>query len=138
MPCPPDFYSGGRENDRYWHNWLGNLSYIVPSYFRPSSRGDLVWILQQAETQGKKVKAVGSGWSFEDCAVSEDWVVDIERLNNTITFLTHPATGPTFLTGPWAARQFGASTESSIMSKPESAAPFRHSAIASILLVVRM
>ncbi len=63
MPCPPDFYSGGRDNDRYWHNWLGNLSYIVPSYFQPSSRGDLVWILQQAETQDKKVKAVGHAGS---------------------------------------------------------------------------
>ena len=72
MPCPSTVYGGGRDNDRHWHNWLGNISYLVPGYFQPSSRQDLVWILQQAETQGKKLEAVGSGWSFEDCAVSED------------------------------------------------------------------
>ena len=111
MPCPSTVYRGGRETGRQWHNWLGNISYVVPSYFQPSSRQELVWILQQAEAERAKVKAVGSGWSFEDCAVSEDWVVDIARLNNTITFLTHPATGPTFLTAAWAARQFGAANE---------------------------
>jgi len=111
MPCPSDAYEGSPDNDRYWHNWLGNISYFVPSYFQPASRRDLVWILQQAEAQNVRVKAVGRGWSFEDCAVSQDWVVDIGRLANTIFFLTHPATGPTLLSPTWAARQFGPSNE---------------------------
>jgi hypothetical protein len=111
MPCPSDAYGGGRAEDRFWHNWLRNISYFVPSYFEPASRQDLVWILQQAEAQHKRVKAVGRGWSFEDCAVSEDWVIDLGRLQNTITFLTHPATGPALLSPAWAQRQFGPSTE---------------------------
>lgn len=77
MPCPPELYNGRRDNNRYWQNWLRNISYVVPSYFEPSTRPDLVWILHQAELEGRKVKAVGRGWSFEDCAVSQDWVVDI-------------------------------------------------------------
>ena len=111
MPCPADFYNGSREDNRHWQNWLQNVSYFVPSYFQPSNRPDLVWILQQAEAEGKKVKAVGRGWSFEDCATAEDWVVDIARLNNTITFLTNLASGQVLLTPAWQDRQFGASTE---------------------------
>ncbi|TAH51631.1 MAG: FAD-binding protein [Chloroflexota bacterium] len=111
MPCPAELYNGRRDNNRHWQNWLGNISYLVPSYFQPSTLPDLVWILQQAELEGRKVKAVGRGWSFEDCAVSDDWVVDICQLNNTITFLTDPATGPAILAPGWRARQTGASTE---------------------------
>ena len=98
MPCPPSSYGGGGPVSRPWHNWLGNIAYTVPSYFEPNSRADLVWILHRAEAEGKKVKAVGSGWSFEDCAVSEDWVVDLKKLNKTVTFLTDQASGRRFLT----------------------------------------
>lgn len=111
MPCPAEIYSGTRENDRPWRNWLGNVNYVVPGYFRPSNLRDLVWILAQAQAEGRKVKAVGRGWSFEDCAVSEDWVVDVGALDNTIPFLTDPATGSAILAPQWRERQFGASSE---------------------------
>jgi hypothetical protein len=111
MPCPPIAYSGGGPANRTWHNWLGNIAYTVPSYFEPSTKADLIWILHRAEIEAKKLKAVGSGWSFEDCAVSEDWVVDLKNLNRTLTFLTNSRTGGRFLTPTWANRQFGASTE---------------------------
>lgn len=109
MPCPSQSYGGAAEVDRPWRNWLGNISYRVPRYFEPSTRQDLVWILKEAELAGKRVKAVGSGWSFEDCAVSEDWVVDLRALNRTIGFLTDAPASPPLLAEAWRDRQFGAS-----------------------------
>jgi hypothetical protein len=112
MSCLDDYpYAGSCEDNRDWHNWLGNVRYTVPRYFVAATHQDLVSILQAAEAQGKKVKAVGSGWSFEDCAASEDWVVDIAELNKKIIFLTEEATGPVILTPEWRDRQFGASGE---------------------------
>lgn len=111
MPCPPEWCRGGRQDNRHWQNWLQNISYVVPSYWQPSTRQELVSILRDAEAQGRKVKAVGRGWSFEDCAVSEDWVVDLCGLCSTIIFLTDPATVPPILTPAWRDRHFGAAPE---------------------------
>jgi FAD/FMN-containing dehydrogenase len=113
MPClPQDYgYMGSCKDNVDWHNWLGNVRYVVPRYFVPATRQDLVSILQEAEAQGKKVKAVGRGWSYEDCAASKDWVVDIALLENKITFLTDEATGAAILTPAWYERQFRASRE---------------------------
>lgn len=108
MP-PPTPDSGGAPVPRFWHNWLRNIAYTVPGYFEPTTKAELVGILRRAEAEGKKVKAVGSGWSFEDCAVSEDWVVDIKCLNRAISDLTNDP--GTVLTAAWANRQIDPSAD---------------------------
>ncbi len=87
MPCSNPDYTGSRTDSRPWENFVRTITYNVPSYFEPDTLENLVWILQKAEEEGKAVKAVGSGWSIEDIAVSEEWVVDIGQLNNRITNL---------------------------------------------------
>ena len=112
MPCLENYpYTGTCKDNVEWHNWLGNIKYVVPKYFVPATRQDLVSILQAAEAQGKKVKAYGSGWSYEDCAASEDWLVDIWELHDKVNFLTDEGTGRAILTPTWRDRQFGASAE---------------------------
>lgn len=87
MPCSNPEYTGSRNDSRPWENFVRTINYNVPSYFEPDTLENLVWILEKAEEDGKAVKAVGSGWSIEDIAVSQEWVVDINQLSNRITTL---------------------------------------------------
>jgi FAD/FMN-containing dehydrogenase len=46
---------------------------------------DLITIVQEAEGLGKRVRAVGSSWSFTDIAVTGDYLVETKQLNNVLT-----------------------------------------------------
>ena len=72
------------EVNQPWSNWSREQSYIVDRIWRPATLDELVWVVAQAEIEGMRLKAVGSGWSFEDIAVSTDWVVDISALNSLL------------------------------------------------------
>lgn len=87
MPCSSTNYSSTRNNNFKWENFVRSISYHVPSHFEPNNLADLVWILKNAEAEGNFVKAVGSGWSIENIAVSENWIVDMRQLSNEITSL---------------------------------------------------
>lgn len=80
MPCPSETPPPFQTN-RPWNNWSGEQPYVIDRYYQPTSIEELVWVVAQAEADGVRLKAVGSGWSFEDIAVSNDWVVDLTRLN---------------------------------------------------------
>lgn len=92
MACANPEFRGTRRQDVPWENFTRSVRYVIPDYFEPNDVGDLAWIVQHAEEEGKKVKAVGSGWSIEEIAVSEDWVVDLGRLSNRLTTLVDTAT----------------------------------------------
>ena len=87
MICTDGNYSGESRQNVPWKNFTENISYNIPNYYVPNSISDIVHLLQQAEEQGVKVKAVGSGWSIENIAVSEDWIIDIRNLENQLTYL---------------------------------------------------
>lgn len=58
---------------------------ITPSFTCvPKNLIDVVTIILEAERANKHVHAVGSGWSFSDCAVTDDCLVDTRSLNKPI------------------------------------------------------
>ena len=79
MPCPSTDLPTGRRDER-WRNYIRSVDTNVDIYWEPDSLRKIVRILQDAEIEEKRVHAVGAGFSFEDLATTEDWMVDlIER-----------------------------------------------------------
>lgn len=68
-----------------WSNWAGNQAVTPYMHCHPQTLEDLITIVQQAEGLGKRVRAVGSSWSFTDVAVTDDFLVETNQLNNVLT-----------------------------------------------------
>jgi hypothetical protein len=102
MPCP-SITSGVRTDNAPFTNWSGRIvAAPTNALFEPSSLGDLVNMLQQAAAEGRRVRAVGSRWSFEEIAYSPDWMVSLTSLNRPLTNII-----PAALTAEWANRTDG-------------------------------
>lgn len=54
------------------------------SWCTAHSLADIVAIVRQAEAENRRVHAVGSMWSFSDCAFTTDYVINTEDLYNSI------------------------------------------------------
>jgi len=54
-------------------------------YFKPTTIQEIVDIIQLAESKGFKVKAVGSGHSFSDVALTRDYLVDTHGLDKVLS-----------------------------------------------------
>jgi PASTA domain/FAD binding domain len=72
-----------------WSNWAGNAGIargtVTPSFTcTPTSLVDAVGTVQQAEISGMHVHAFGSKWSFSDCAITSDVLVDMRQLNRPV------------------------------------------------------
>jgi FAD/FMN-containing dehydrogenase len=78
---------GGLENARTgpWINWTTNHPTNAAGVLRPDSLEELVNIVQEAERLGRNVRAVGTGWSNSDAAVTEGYVVETDLLNAELT-----------------------------------------------------
>ena len=73
---------GGLENARngLWNNWPSNHPTTPAGILRPDSLEELVSIVQEAGRLGRNVRAVGSGWSNSDVAVTAGYVVETDLL----------------------------------------------------------
>ena len=75
----------GVARDR-WQNWAGNQRTDSPEgHCYPTCREDLVAIVSTAAQEGKRVRAVGSSWSFSDIAVTPGFIVETNRSTGLIT-----------------------------------------------------
>jgi hypothetical protein len=67
-----------------WQNYEGTQSITPASKCAPQSLDDLVLIIKKAEASNQKVHAYGSAYSFSDCAMTTDVMVDTRYLNRPI------------------------------------------------------
>jgi hypothetical protein len=68
-----------------WVNWSGNRRIDHPEgHCYPSSLEEIVAIVKSAARQGKRVRAVGSSWSFTDAVVSPGYIVETNRLSRVL------------------------------------------------------
>lgn len=63
-----------------WQNTIRKYKVTPVKLFEPESLQDIVSIIQEAESKNLKVRAVGSGHSFSDVAVTHEYLVDLFRL----------------------------------------------------------
>ena len=77
-----------------WSNWAGNQQTGSVLVSKPQTESELQQVVQNAQTSGRRVKAVGSGHSFTAIAVAEEVLVDlskydeilaIDKINQTVT-----------------------------------------------------
>jgi hypothetical protein len=77
-----------------WTNWLNDLAHKGP-VVRPTSQGELLAAVELAVSQGRRIRAVGSGHSYSTCARPRDIYVDLSKLSGVIAdpYLRSPAPG---------------------------------------------
>jgi len=64
---------------------------------------DMDALAQQARQQGKRVRALGSGWALSDIAITDGWLINTKALNGCFE-LSDAFFGPGY---PQAQRPFG-------------------------------
>lgn len=65
-------------------NWGRTQRCRAACYFRPADEGEVVELVRRAAEVGVKLKAVGSGHSWSAAACTDDWMVDLARLDRVI------------------------------------------------------
>ena len=82
-----------------WRNHLGNQRIDPLRIYSPATIDDVVAIVRLAEQLGVTVRAVGSGHSWSDAALTEGFLIRPEGLART------PAPEPDFVRPEWAQRR---------------------------------
>ena len=67
-----------------WSNSIGNQQAFPLRILRPTTLEQIIEIIQQAERENRKVRAVGSGHSFSDVALTDDYLIDTHGLNRVL------------------------------------------------------
>ena len=67
-----------------WKNCVGLQIAHPLCYFKPSTLQEVVDIIKDAEDKHYKVKAVGSGHSFSDVALTRDYLIDTHSLDQPL------------------------------------------------------
>jgi hypothetical protein len=81
-----------------WTNHLGNQSIDPLRIYEPGSIDDVVAIVRAAEQAGVTTRAVGSGHSWSDVALTDGFLMKTGGLARV------PSAEPDFLTASWAGR----------------------------------
>lgn len=104
MVCVPDAhkYAGIDDADRPWTNWAETIRQPIPRYLSPATLTDLCQMARDATVAGVELHALGSGWAYEDVALSDDWVINIDSLCRPLTGVVENA-----LTDDWRAAHHG-------------------------------
>ena len=64
-----------------WQNTIRKYKVTPIRFFEPETAEDIVSLIKEAESKNFRVRAVGSGHSFSDVAVTTDYLADLHRLN---------------------------------------------------------
>jgi L-gulonolactone oxidase len=67
-----------------WQNWAGDQICAPSVIKRPTSEAELVEIVAGAAQKGERVRAVGTGHSFTDCACTDGVMIDMTGLQRVI------------------------------------------------------
>ncbi|SOJ55333.1 L-gulono-1,4-lactone dehydrogenase [Mycobacterium simulans] len=67
-----------------WRNWPGEQVCTPSTIARPTSEGELVDVVARSAKRGERVRAVGSGHSFTDCACTDGVMIDMTGLQRVI------------------------------------------------------
>ncbi|BFZ62080.1 D-arabinono-1,4-lactone oxidase [Saitoella coloradoensis] len=72
-----------KRNHRF-KNWAGTFVCTAERYYQPHTLDELKSILGDARAHKKQLRTVGCGHSPSDIAMTTDWMVNLDHLNNVI------------------------------------------------------
>lgn len=91
------------ETGKKFVNWSQGIELTPQRTYRPTSSDDVVRIVEEANRLARRVRAVGSGWSFGDVMTTPDFLVETSAIRGIVAFSqgrqTWGPTGP-LPTGP--------------------------------------
>jgi len=67
-----------------WNNSAGTDGVRPSLMMFPANAGDIIGVVQQAERSGKRVRMAGSGHSFSDVALTDDYLLLPSRLDSAL------------------------------------------------------
>lgn len=77
---------GGRRNFVF-RNWAGIYSSRPEWYFQPSSVDEVVEIVKAAKLKNKTIVTVGSGHSPSNMCVTDEWMMNLDKMNKLLDFV---------------------------------------------------
>nr|MBX2843304.1 FAD-binding protein [Flammeovirgaceae bacterium] len=72
------------KKNKRWKNTIKNANRKIPSYAIPKSIDEIAIVIKKAESENKRIKAIGSGHSFSDVALPKDYLVDLKKINKVL------------------------------------------------------
>ena len=72
------------KDKKIWKNYVNDQVANPLKYFKPTNLSELLEIIKDAGTNNYKVKAIGSGHSSSDIALTRDYMVDTHGLNRVL------------------------------------------------------
>ena len=114
MICNSNEFEGINEHDKHWTNWNEDINFTDEEYFEPTHTlpenalnglSHLVHVVDRATKEQKHLKAVGSGWSYEDIARSDSWRVSLRQLTRRLQYVIS-GKDTTALNDDWKQRHF--------------------------------
>lgn len=72
-----------------WYNVTNNVSSTPMRYFYPENAEDIQAIVSEAEHEGLRVRAVGSGHSFSEVAKGRGFLMDMKNLRDAKRYVTN-------------------------------------------------
>lgn len=82
--CPDSIDSTPSTSPDTFTNWARALTFTAATAYMPSTRGEIVEIIRQAEASGQRVKWTGSIWSFMGNYISTDVVIQSDAITGVI------------------------------------------------------
>lgn len=119
MVCKSEVFHGGNEKNKNWTNWNGDVAFIANEYFEPADTPgieppdglqQLVHVVARATSEQKPLRAIGSGWAFEDIAKSDSWVVSLNQLKRRLHHVI-----PAALTDKWKQQQLNGAANTQLV-----------------------
>jgi FAD-linked oxidoreductase len=70
--------------DRAWSNWAGNQRCTAHAVHRPSTVAEIVDLVRATAATGGRLRAIGSGHSFTDCALTDSHRLELAELTGPV------------------------------------------------------
>jgi L-gulonolactone oxidase len=71
-------------SNRVWRNWTGEQICTPTTIARPTCQTELADVVARGAQRGQRVRAIGSGHSFTDCACTDGLMVDMTGLQRIV------------------------------------------------------
>jgi L-gulonolactone oxidase len=65
-------------------NWARNEQCVAQQFFQPESEQDIIQLLKQCNSEGKKLRSFGTGHSWSPVCLSDDYLMNLDRYQQAI------------------------------------------------------